>query len=126
MRACLSPSNAFLLLQVIDDDDYDANDKDNEGPLVINRSDAWMVNPLNKFRMWWDLGVIMPLLLYLTVLLPFRLAFENEPPRFTWIYWWEFMTDMIFIADIFLNFRTGRSGKDARLFCLGDPSLTHA
>jgi len=49
----------------------------------------------------------MPLLLYLAVVLPFRLTFENEAKIFTFVYWFEFMIDMIFIVDIPLNFRTG-------------------
>ena len=28
----------------------------------------------------WDLGVVMPLLVYLTIMMPFRLAFDNEAP----------------------------------------------
>jgi hypothetical protein len=86
-------------------DDFDA--KDLAGSLIINVSDAWMVNPKNKFRMVWDLGVMIPLLVYLMVLLPFRLAFDNEAPRFTWVYWFDFFSDMVAMTDIFLNFRTG-------------------
>jgi len=49
----------------------------------------------------------MPLLVYLTVVMPFRLSFANEAPTFSPVYWWEFLIDMIFICDIVLNFRTG-------------------
>lgn len=57
--------------------------------------------------MCWDICLVMPLLLYLLVVMPFRLCFMNEAQKFSPIYWFEFMVDMIFIIDIFLNFRTG-------------------
>jgi hypothetical protein len=58
----------------------------------------WMFNPRNNFRLSWDLGLMMPLLVYLTVVLPFRLTFENEAPLFTWVYWLEFMIDLLFMG----------------------------
>eukprot|EP00614_Pseudopedinella_elastica_P029832 CAMPEP_0172624572 /NCGR_PEP_ID=MMETSP1068-20121228/137649_1 /TAXON_ID=35684 /ORGANISM="Pseudopedinella elastica, Strain CCMP716" /LENGTH=181 /DNA_ID=CAMNT_0013433583 /DNA_START=32 /DNA_END=574 /DNA_ORIENTATION=+ len=48
--------------------------------IVLNDSDAWMINPKNQFRMTWDIGLIMPFLLYLTIVMPFRLCFANEAP----------------------------------------------
>jgi len=66
-----------------------------------------MINPKSSFRMTWDLAALLPLLLYLTVMMPFRLCFANDPKPFTGIYVFEFAIDMIFIADIFLNFFTG-------------------
>jgi hypothetical protein len=74
---------------------------------VLNDSDAWMINPTKKFRMTWDLSLIMPFLIYLTVMMPFRLCFANEARYGTALYWFEFCIDLVFIADIFLNFRTG-------------------
>eukprot|EP00614_Pseudopedinella_elastica_P009436 CAMPEP_0172599062 /NCGR_PEP_ID=MMETSP1068-20121228/19154_1 /TAXON_ID=35684 /ORGANISM="Pseudopedinella elastica, Strain CCMP716" /LENGTH=747 /DNA_ID=CAMNT_0013399195 /DNA_START=167 /DNA_END=2406 /DNA_ORIENTATION=+ len=78
-----------------------------EKKAVLNESDAWKINPKNKFRMGWDLFLIMPFLIYMTIAMPFRLCFANDPIIFTPMYWFEFMIDMIFIVDIFLNFRTG-------------------
>jgi len=49
----------------------------------------------------------MPLLVYLAIVLPFRLTFANEAPQFSSVYWFEFIIDMLFILDIILNFRTG-------------------
>ena len=49
----------------------------------------------------------MPLLVYLTVTMPFRLTFENEASLYSATFWFEVMLDTLFIADIFLNFRTG-------------------
>eukprot|EP00614_Pseudopedinella_elastica_P009557 CAMPEP_0172607538 /NCGR_PEP_ID=MMETSP1068-20121228/27690_1 /TAXON_ID=35684 /ORGANISM="Pseudopedinella elastica, Strain CCMP716" /LENGTH=935 /DNA_ID=CAMNT_0013410567 /DNA_START=183 /DNA_END=2990 /DNA_ORIENTATION=- len=67
----------------------------------------FMINPSGPFRMTWDLGVVAPLLLYLTVAVPFRLSFENDPPLYSGMYWFEFSFEMIFLVDIALNFRTG-------------------
>jgi len=39
--------------------------------------------------------------------MPFRLCLENEAPNFTYMYWFEFLIDMLFIMDIMFNFRTG-------------------
>lgn len=59
-----------------DDEDGDAHDgvakqRDNhddvDRALVLVVNDEWMINPRNRFRMCWDLGVVMPLLVYLTV-----------------------------------------------------------
>jgi hypothetical protein len=86
-------------------EDYDA--KELAALSILNDSDAWMINPKNKFRLGWDLGVIVPLLIYLAIMMPFRLSFDNEAQRFSLVYWFEFFSDMVFIADIFLNFCTG-------------------
>jgi hypothetical protein len=45
--------------------------------------------------MTWDLGVILPMILYLCVMMPFRLCFENEPVFSSQIYWFEFIIDMV-------------------------------
>lgn len=80
--------------------------EDEEKP-ILNDSDAWMINPTKQFRMTWDLSLIMPFLIYLAVMMPFRLCFANEARFGTGIYWFEFVIDLIFIMDIFFNFRTG-------------------
>jgi hypothetical protein len=56
---------------------------------IKRRASAWMVNPRSNVRISWDLTVMMPLLLYLLVMLPFRFAFNNEARIYTWIYWFE-------------------------------------
>jgi hypothetical protein len=49
----------------------------------------------SRVRMTWDLGFILPMILYLCVMMPFRLCFDNEPEVFTAIYWFEFVIDMV-------------------------------
>jgi hypothetical protein len=90
-----------------EDDEEDKMDDDEPIKVILVESDAWMINPTKKFRMTWDLCLIMPFLVYLTVMMPFRLCFANEARFGTGLYWFEFMIDIIFIMDIFTNFRTG-------------------
>ena len=39
----------------------------------------YMINPRSRKRITWDIGITAPLLIYLTVMMPFRLCFANEP-----------------------------------------------
>lgn len=45
--------------------------------------------------MTWDLGIILPMIVYLCVMMPFRLCFENEPFFSSHMYWFEFVIDMV-------------------------------
>jgi len=56
---------------------------------IKREGSAWMVSPRSNLRISWDLTVMMPLLLYLLVMLPFRFAFNNEARIYSWIYWFE-------------------------------------
>jgi hypothetical protein len=76
--------------------------KDDEKPAAHHKirqrdADALSINPKGNFRITWDLAVMMPLLLYLTVMIPFRLSFGHEATLYSWVYWLEFMVDMLFI-----------------------------
>jgi hypothetical protein len=62
--------------------------------------------------MCWDLGVVMPLLMYLTVIMPFRLCYQTEAELYSNVFWFEFIIDMLFIIDIVLNFLTGYAITD--------------
>ena len=113
--APLSPTGTFELATAggddLDDYDSDSDDSDQldlidenidaaaEVKLVLNDSDKGMLNPRNKFRITWDLCIVFPLLIYLAILLPFRLCFGNEPPLFSAVYWFEFLIDKLFIVD---------------------------
>jgi hypothetical protein len=81
---------------------------------VINADDHLMINPKKPFRMSWDLLVLMPLLMYLLVSLPFRLCFVNEPSLRSGMFFFELSIEMIFIVDIMFNFRTGFYKADYR------------
>jgi hypothetical protein len=60
-------TEAQALVQKDDEAEKHENDL---GPVVLNESDKNMINPRNTFRLCWDLGIIMPLLVYLTVVRP--------------------------------------------------------
>jgi hypothetical protein len=60
-------------------DDVNDDDSDFEkAPPVLVESDDWMINPRNQFRMTWDLCILFPFLMYLTIIMPFRMTFVNE------------------------------------------------
>lgn len=72
---------------------------------VIHANQAFCIlGPTSQFRITWDLG-LMFLLGYIAVMTPFRIGFSRDAsgPMF----WVENTMDMIFIVDVFLNFRTG-------------------
>jgi hypothetical protein len=45
--------------------------------------------------MSWDLAIVMPLLVYLAVMIPFRLCFDNEPKILSPSYWFEFTIELV-------------------------------
>eukprot|EP01047_Picozoa_sp_COSAG01_P024022 COSAG01_NODE_1471_length_10198_cov_4.595703_2_plen_586_part_00 len=62
--------------------------------------------PSHKFRKIWDLIQIL-MLLYVAVLIPQRIGFDIDLELLTWKWFIELIVDTYFIADIFVNFRTG-------------------
>lgn len=50
---------------------------------------------LFRFKMSWDLAIVMPLLVYLAVMIPFRLCFDNEPKILSPSYWFEFTIELV-------------------------------
>ena len=78
-----------------------------EANRVQNSDQGYLISPKSRLKMGWDLCLVLPLLVYLAVIMPFRLCYANEPSRGTGIYWFEFTIDLVFIVDIILNFFTG-------------------
>ena len=62
-----------------DDDELESG----RPPRILVESDDWMINPRNEFRMIWDLCILFPLLMYLTIVMPFRMTFANEAPTYS-------------------------------------------
>ncbi|KAH8059064.1 cyclic nucleotide-gated ion channel [Aureococcus anophagefferens] len=85
----------------------------------------WLVSEDSSTRINWDIFVILCILCYVFVM-PLRVAFSTTSAadflhaRGRWL-WVEFALDVIFIADVCLNFRTsfrlssGRVVEDSRL-----------
>jgi len=70
-------------------------------------------SPSDPRRLAWDICITIPLLLYIAIMMPFRLCFGVEAKAMSTMWLWELSIDFIFIADIFLNFRTGFYEDDA-------------
>jgi hypothetical protein len=71
---------------------------------VIQEEPYFMISPKGSFRLIWDFCVITPLLIYLAVMMPFRLCFANEPITFSGAYWFEFMIDIVSCLPVLLLF----------------------
>ena len=62
-----------------------------------------LLMPQSRFRLWWD-SIACALISFIALVLPFRTAFITE-----WSLFWavvDFIIDLFFIIDIFINFRT--------------------
>ena len=67
---------------------------------------AWSIrDPDSTFSVVWDLLQIV-LLLYVSITVPFRACFEIEIPLFSFTWWFDSTTDLYFISDMILAFRT--------------------
>lgn len=73
-----------------------------------------MLDPLGTFRQRWDI-VQAVFLLYIAVVVPYRIGF-NDASR-PWEFWFciELFIDMYFIVDLVLNFRTAVFTQDGDL-----------
>jgi hypothetical protein len=66
--------------------------------------DSHVLLPGTGFRFWWD-AVSMTMIVFISLTLPYRLAFVVNGHQFYDVF--DVFCDLFFIADIFLNFRTG-------------------
>jgi hypothetical protein len=71
----------------------------------------FMFDPHDWRRMAWDFAFILPCLVYLTVMMPYRLCFAHDAKGSMLVL--ETCMDMIFIVDILVNFRTGYVDLDS-------------
>eukprot|EP01047_Picozoa_sp_COSAG01_P005133 COSAG01_NODE_173_length_23099_cov_37.564783_5_plen_119_part_00 len=65
------------------------------------------MSPNNPTKMAWDQWVIGPLCVYVAIVVPLRLGFSIDicPGDVEFVI--DFLVDMLFIVDIFLQLRTG-------------------
>jgi hyperpolarization activated cyclic nucleotide-gated potassium channel 2 len=62
------------------------------------------VNPDGQFRSAWDIAQVI-VLFYLAWVTPYRVGFDA--PAYGPEFWFEFLVDIYFIVDVFMNFITG-------------------
>jgi hypothetical protein len=68
----------------------------------------------NKYKIWWDL-FIMIILIFISIVVPFRLAFVEDDDSFWKIAY--FVMDICFLIDILLTFVTSITLPDSSLEC---------
>jgi hypothetical protein len=73
----------------------------------VPKTYRFMWDPQTPGRMSWDFFLIIPLLVYLAVVMPFKMCFNYESPPYSTMFMWEMVIDVVFMFDIMLNFRTG-------------------
>eukprot|EP01050_Picozoa_sp_SAG11_P022133 SAG11_NODE_4105_length_2063_cov_1.399185_2_plen_201_part_00 len=66
---------------------------------------GWTIHPDGCFRRGWD-AMQVTMLLYVAILVPVRTGFQQELKPGSWPWWLELATDLYFVADIFVNFRS--------------------
>jgi len=66
----------------------------------------WMLAPTDPFRIFWDLTTAV-LLAYVAITEPVRLSFGLETGPLAFVFIFDTLCDVFFVADFFLNFRTG-------------------
>ena len=72
-------------------------------------SDRFMIRQKSLGRILWD-GLLLVLLIYIAIMVPFEMAFEPEETPF--LAGMAHVINVVFIADIVLNFRTGYTEED--------------
>lgn len=68
-----------------------------------NKNPKWIIMSSNRFKIWWDMYITV-LLMFLTLVVPVRLAFEDNDPL-GWIIAYS-IVDVSFLVDIIMTFFT--------------------
>lgn len=89
-------------VQVNGYDKHDVEDAQAKGTEMFDSSTARRnhntINPENRFRMTWNI-VQSLILMYVAVVVPFRIGFDVTLTPFTSAWWFEAAVDMFFIVD---------------------------
>ena len=62
-----------------------------------------VIMPDTVFRYAWDALQVL-FLVYVAVVVPFRVCFNVQPALWSGVWWWELIIDIYFIVDVILNF----------------------
>lgn len=73
-----------------------------------------MINPERMPRELWNFVQAL-LLIYVAILVPYRIGFDVNVPILSPGWWWELFVNVYFIADLILNFYTGYYDADDML-----------
>lgn len=85
---------------------------------------GFMLPPEGELRVVWDL-LMLVCVGYVSLVLPYRLAFDVQPEKGTWIWFLEATIDGSFLCDVALNFRTGYYDGDGTLVMDGPRVAAH-
>lgn len=69
------------------------------------RNKPWFFHPNSPLRMWWDIGQVV-MLGYVAMLVPIRAGFSIRVQVWSFEFYLDLITDVYFLTDIFMNFRT--------------------
>ena len=70
----------------------------------------WFFHPNSPDRMWWDLGQVV-MLAYVAAVVPIRAGFSVRVETLSMWFWIDLVTDIYFLGDIAVNFRTAYYDK---------------
>lgn len=71
-------------------------------------------SPESKFMNRWDLAQLT-CIIYIAVAVPWRLGFDITISLDSFMFWWDVLVDMYFIADVVMNFRLAYFTQDGML-----------
>mmetsp|Transcript_27553 Transcript_27553/g.94085 ORF Transcript_27553/g.94085 Transcript_27553/m.94085 type:complete len:869 (+) Transcript_27553:197-2803(+) len=86
----------------------DDKQRDGWGSVSVATQQKGVIHPYSVFRRYWDV-FLTALLLYVALVLPYRVAFQIEPTGFARGF--DIFVDSLFILDVFLNACTGFRNK---------------
>ena len=85
--------------------------------MIIEKSCPLIIMPQSKFKLSWNL-VIIVLLLYTATYMPYRICFIDDASTGSFLAF-EYMVDVLFFLDILINFNSALEMPDGTI----DPRL---
>ena len=91
-------------------EDVDMREQMAQVAAMAKESEKWVINPFSKFRFNWDILTVLVILCNV-VTLPLEFSIFDNRPELDGI---KIFTDIWFMIDIMLNFRTGTIAGNGR------------